>query len=154
MLPDSIMRSELFPDGVCELCGRSGRHPACEERALELQREFDRIDAEMLRQHALFGARGLCSNASSDSFAAARRQLVAYLQRPLDLDPGRAIEGDTWWFLPEGWIGMIGFIVEKATGAVLPLGSGVLGLHRGPRMGADWIAIQYYLSWQAAADNA
>jgi len=145
---------KLFGAGVCEICGRSGRHSECEERARRRHDETLVADATMLRRHARFGDYGVHSADSARSLEVARLQLEDYLGRATSFDPARCVEGESWWFLPESWIGMIGFIVEKPTGAIFPLGSGIVGLYgHESRMSASCIAICWYLDGHAARDR-
>lgn len=137
---------KLFNAGICEYCGRTGEHPECERAAMEAELRYKRADAEQLQTHSRFGSYGVRGPESEKSFRLACAVLEGYLERPAAFDPDRAIEGDCWWFLPEGWIGMIGFVVEKQTSRLFPLGSGLASWGGAPHAGAVWAAIHQYLS--------
>lgn len=135
----------LFGDGICEICGRTGTHPACLARALEVSRQFRECDARLLKQYALHGVYGVAGPESRASFDLAVDALQRYLGRPLQCKLDQAIEGARWWFIPEGWIGMIGFIVEKDSQTLYPLGSGLVGRSKLLWTPAHWCAIVEYL---------
>jgi hypothetical protein len=137
---------KLFPPGICEYCGRSGEHSECEQAVAEAVLRYQKADEELLRKYAEHGAYGVHGTKSAESFAQACASLEGYLGRPLAFDRASAIEASSWWFLPEGWIGMIGFIVEKGTGLVYPLGSGLGSRTSLPDVGARWSAILEYVS--------
>jgi hypothetical protein len=40
-----------------------------------------------------------------------------------EFDASEALEAATWWYVPYGWIGCCGFVVEKRTGQVHQMGS-------------------------------
>lgn len=141
----------IFGPGICELCGTYGFHPACEARAVEIGRQFAEHDRLYLQTYALHGRYGSAGEASRHSLAQACQVLAAYLQRPVEQDLDRAIEGDGWWFIPEGWIGMIGFIVEKEGDAIYPLGSGLAGRCKLPYARSSWCGIDAYLNGQVEA---
>ena len=143
-----VEEGRLFPTGVCEICGKSGQHPDCEARARRALYDQLVADAAMLRKHSLHGARGICSSDSLLSLDAAERRLLEYLRRPLEFDPHSLIEAEHWWFIPEGWIGKLGFIVEKQSGKVFPLGSGLAWPGDDATPGGDWSAITRYLQGQ------
>lgn len=137
---------KLFPSGICEYCGRSGEHPECEQAVAEAVLRHQKADAELLRKYAEHGAYGIHGPKSTESFTRACASLESYLGRPLSFDCASALEANNWWFLPEKWIGMIGFVVEKETGLVYPLGSGLASLAILPNVGAHWSAILEYVS--------
>ena len=45
-------------------------------------------------------------------------------RREVQLDESLVLEAADWWFLPHGWIGCAGHLVDKASGKVTQLGSG------------------------------
>lgn len=49
---------DIFPEGICDLCGRSGKHPDC-RKAAELERRYQGQGAVFLRKYALHGQRGV-----------------------------------------------------------------------------------------------
>lgn len=116
-------------------------------------REFDENERRLLEQHALHGAYGVAGAAARQSYDSALAALSAYLERPLDCDLDHAIEGAGWWFIPEGWIGMLGFVVEKEGATIYPLGSGLAARNRLPNASALWCAIDAYLHGQVEAVN-
>ncbi|NHZ43738.1 hypothetical protein [Massilia aquatica] len=142
---------DLFGPGVCSGCGKYGFHPACEARAVERVRAFDEAKRRLLEQHALHGTYGIVGAASRQSYDCALAALSAYLERPLDGNPEHAVEGAGWWFIAEGWIGMLGFIVEKEGATIYPLVSGLAGRYRLPNASADWCAIVAYVNGRVEA---
>lgn len=134
---------DLFGPGICSGCGKHGFHPACEARAVERLRAFDEAKRQLLEQHALHGKKGVVGAASRQSYDCALAALSAYLERPLD--------GAGWWFIAEGWIGMIGYIVEKEGATIYPLGSGLAARYCLPNASADWRAIVAYLNGEVEA---
>lgn len=118
-IPDVI---PLFGPGICESCGKPGQHDVCEARKIDIARRFRDTDLLLLQQHAVQNAYGIAP-ASRASFERAAEALQAYLRQPLRYNAQRVIEGDSWWFIDEGWIGVIGFVVEKRGGALFALGS-------------------------------
>jgi hypothetical protein len=115
---------KLFSAGICEYCGRRGEHPECERAVAEAVLRYQKADAALLLRYAAFGEYGVRPE-SEQSFTQACAVLEGYLGRPPSFDRSRSLEANSWWFLPEGWIGMIGFIVEKGTDLLYPLGSGL-----------------------------
>jgi hypothetical protein len=49
--------------------------------------------------------------------------VAGHIGSPVECDPAEAIEAATWWYVPHGWIGCLGFIVDKRDGEVTQLGS-------------------------------
>jgi hypothetical protein len=47
-----------------------------------------------------------------------------YSLYPLEYDPRKVVETERWWYIPAGWIGCFGFIVNKTDLYVNQLGSG------------------------------
>lgn len=140
----------LFPDEMCEYCGRKGRHHACEQAVAESARLYREADAAFLRQYAArYGVHG---PSSEQSFSRACAVLAAFLGRDLECEREQAIEGKTWWFLPERWIGIIGFIVEKESERVFMLGSGLASLSQLKNAYSHWHGIDAYLSGKIQAE--
>lgn len=135
----------LFGPGICNTCGRPGEHEACKRRVEELVRLCREKEAYMFRRYTVHRCKGAVTAELARSLAQAVATLQRYLNRDLDCDLAQAIEGDDWWYLPEGWIGMIGFIVEKRSQAIYPLGSGLAGRCREPHLYAYWCGILAYL---------
>jgi hypothetical protein len=140
------LSKEIFPPGACPYCGRSGQHPQCETKAIELDRRYRETDEEHLRKYSVHGLYGVVGPDSEQSFARAFQLLERHLRRLPTFDRASAIEGGEWWFLPEGWIGMIGFIVEKRTDRIFALGSGLGSWRPQADSYAHWCAIHAYLS--------
>ncbi|MDM5178965.1 hypothetical protein PO883_17325 [Massilia sp. DJPM01] len=137
--------------GICEICGKRGYHAACAAHALQAERQFHENDTRQLQQYAVHQVRGAVGPQSQASLDRAVAALAAYLKRPLECDLGNAIEGDSWWFIPEGWIGMIGFIVEKRSSTIYALGSGLVAWSKLPHTGSDWCGIFSYLNGKVNA---
>ena len=135
---------KLFPVGYCEICGLSGVHPDCERKAAESELLYRTVDAELLQRYSVAGCYGPSTFASSESLAEASSALRAHLDRDLCYDPSQAVEGHDWWFIPEGWIGVIGFIVQKSDGKIFCLGSGLVGLKSDSSLYAHWAGIDAY----------
>lgn len=135
----------LFGEGICEICGKKGSHPECEARMVEAERKIKERDADLLEQHSLFGAYGIVGPDSQKSFVLSVSALQGYLRRPLECDLSCAIEASEWWYIPEGWFGMIGFIVEKSSFTIYPLGSGLVGRCNLEFTSAHWCGIIAYL---------
>lgn len=144
---------KLFSHGICEYCGCSGEHPECEQAVAEAVLRHQKADVELLQRYATHGAYGVHGRKSEESFAQACAVLKSHLGKPLSFDRASALEASGWWFLPEGWIGMIGFIVENGTGLVYPLGSGLASRNIQPDVGASWSAILEYLSGNVRPDQ-
>ncbi|MBR7632272.1 hypothetical protein [Janthinobacterium lividum] len=138
----------LFGEGVCEICGMQGAHPACEKRAIEADRKVQQRESEFLERYSLHGRRGSVGHYSKDSLDQAVRALQRHLGRPVECDLSYSIEGDSWWFIPEGWIGIIGFIVEKQCLTIFPLGSGLVGRSKLSFTPSAWCGITAYLAGQ------
>ncbi len=102
---------------VCELCDheRTEEHADCLAKVTERKR---RRQAE----YAAMGIRPLLAQ-SRPSFLEALAHLQAASSKPIAVDESEAFEGDTWWYVPYGWIGCSGHIVDKRAGAVTRLGS-------------------------------
>lgn len=130
---------------VCEYCGRSGLHPECEHQAAEAIRIQQAQCAKLASKFALHGSYGIVTPESEISLSLAEKSLHAYLGELPAYDAGQLIEGDRWWFIPVGWIGMTGFVVEKTSQKIFPLGSGLVALHVSPAWPVPWCAIREYL---------
>ncbi|NHZ80202.1 hypothetical protein F2P44_13085 [Massilia sp. CCM 8695] len=141
----------LFGEGNCEICGKRGYHEVCAARVLQIERQFLENHVRLLQQHAVHGALGAAGPQSQASLDRAVAALTAYLKRPLECDLGNAIEGDSWWFIPEGWIGMIGFIVEKRSSTIYALGSGLVAWSKLQYTNSDWCGILSYLNGKVDA---
>jgi hypothetical protein len=77
----------------------------------------------------MFGVIGVNSEASQGEWVDAKHLSENYLNREISSDENSVLQGSGWWFIPEGWIGMLGFVVEVQSCTVFPLGSGLQALH-------------------------
>ena len=136
----------LFAEEACQICGigTDGMHPACAAGARAMAADFEADNQAMLQKHALFQARGIQSDTSRESLARAVACLTRYLKQTPDFDSGKLIEGDDWWFIPHGWIGVMGFVVEKSTQKIFILGSGLASTS--VRRYSCWSGIEAYLA--------
>ena len=132
-------------EDVCEVCGKRGWHEPCSSISAAVELRDRELDEAMLAKHSKHGAFGLTSQESQDAYDRAKQLLEAHLGRVLQAPAERSLEGRGWWFVPEGWVGMLGFVVEVESNTIFPLGSGLLALygHNGYR--APWGAIEAYL---------
>lgn len=119
----SVLASALgmAPATACELCGLDlgGDHSDC--RALEA-----RLDADAKRRDEALIAEFKLRRITSENcagFDAAVRTVARAVGNEVAVDASRAFEAEGWWFVPYGWIGCSGHIVEKASGEVNRLGS-------------------------------
>lgn len=111
--------------------------PFCEASYTEYSQHFDvcpehEREAERGREHhrKLAEKLGLKIGSPTEStgmasLEEAERQVKAFLQRDIEYDPQLLMESEFWWYIPHCWIGCSGFIVDKETGNVDCLGSGV-----------------------------
>jgi hypothetical protein len=139
---------------ICEICGKRGWHEPCSRAAAEAQRRGEEADKAMLAKHAKHGAFGLQSTASGESYEKAKDLLETFLGRPVRAPAKRSLEGNGWWFIPEGWIGMLGFVVEVESRTVFPLGSGLQALYGNAGNLAPWGVIEAYLSGEVEGVHA
>ena len=147
----SVEEMGLFGEGICEVCGKRGFHAECDAKVVDLEREYREHDGELLKAHARYGAYGIIGPDSVATYNRAREVLQRYLGRELESSAEEAIEGNSWWYFAEGWIGMIGFVVEKDGAAIFPLGSGLSARCRRPHTPANWSGILAYLAGAVAA---
>lgn len=142
---EEVAACGLHGEDICELCGRMGVHPACAARAVEIDRLFQESDNRLLEQYALHRRRGIAGHASQASFDQAVDALQGYLGRALECPTDQSIEGDAWWYIPECWIGIIGFVVDKRSFSIFPLGSGLHALSKLTNTPACWSGIFAFL---------
>ncbi len=57
------------------------------------------------------------------TLATAKQHLERALETEFSCDDSEAIEAPEWWYIPYGWIGCAGFIIDKADGYINQLGS-------------------------------
>jgi hypothetical protein len=62
-------------------------------------------------------------SAGQRSLAEAEARVRKVLERDIEYKPEGLLASETWWYIPHGWIGCMGFIVDKKTGYVNWLGS-------------------------------
>lgn len=139
----------LYGNGICEICGKKGMHSHCNAFTIEGRCKVDENDRKYLRKYAVNGGFGAIGADSQASLEHAISVLEKRLGRELECDPGRSIEGDTWWYLPEGWSGVIGFIVEKRSSQIFVLGSGVMARSDLTYTDSAWCGILEYLKGNA-----
>jgi hypothetical protein len=137
----------LFGEGICHICGKPGYHEACEKRELEIAKKFKNNDQLFIKRYAVHNKYGV-TESSKSSYHNAFSILDSFLSRQdLKFEKDQVVEGDRWWFFPNDWIGLIGFIVEKETGKIYPLGSGLAGYDKKYHfVPAHWVAIDKYLN--------
>ena len=143
---------EIIGPYVCEYCGSKGFHPQCELAMAESHRRFQEMDADYLQRYSLHGSYGIVGEESVQTYEQARTALENHLLRPLECGVDRTIEGKNWWFFPEGWIGVIGFIVEKDSNCVIALGSGLVGLSGLANTPGHWCGIVEYVAGRVRLD--
>ncbi len=121
----SVLASALAmaPATACELCGLDlgGDHSDC--RALEA-----RLDADAKRRDEALIAEFKLRRITSENcagFDAAVRTVARAVGDEVAVDASRAFEAEGWWFVPYGWIGCAGHLVEKASGEVRQVGFGL-----------------------------
>lgn len=139
----------LFDAGICHICGEPGYHDTCDQKELDIENEYRKNDVAFLARYSLHDSFGV-QDSSRCSFNKALDTLRSFLAQPPDFDEARVIEGAEWWFFPNGWIGIIGFIVEKDTNNIYPLGSGLANIHFRNKeyefVPGYWVGIEQYLS--------
>lgn len=111
-------------EDVCEICGTYGRHEECDEKARRWQAE----EQARLKELAVNGKFGPQSSNPSLTLEEAIQLVATDLGEPRevdDVDVDRVIENERWWFVPSRGIGMLGSVVDKATGAITYLGGGL-----------------------------
>ena len=136
----------IFGEGVCHVCGELGYHDECDIRELEIESKIRYIDKLYVGKYAVNRQYGILDN-NTDAYTKALKSLDSFLNQDPDFDESRVIEGDSWWFFPNSWIGIIGFIIEKETGSIFPLGSGLAGYSGQYKyVPAHWVAIEKYLN--------
>lgn len=122
VVPGFVENSE--DDPVCEFCGRKGVHPECREQVNKIwaARQI------LLRRFTIDGRFGPVTKDPEMTLADAVFILTKHLGYQPEFDVTQVIENKNWWLIPHGWIGMLGFIVEKRNRRITELGSGLGGL--------------------------
>jgi hypothetical protein len=139
----------LFGKGVCHVCGEPGYHDACDQREFDIENEYRKKDDIFLKRYSVHDCFGV-HESSRNSYKSALEALSSFLSQPPDFDETRVIEGHNWWYFPNGWIGVMGFIVEKGNNNIYSLGSGLSNLHFREKeyefVAGCWVGIEKYLS--------
>jgi hypothetical protein len=143
----------LFGEGVCHMCGKPGYHEVCEAHEKEIEDKYKENDLLYLKIYAVNGQYGISNNSS---YQLALKTLKEFLDQPPVFDKEYVIEGDTWWYFPNGWIGVIGFIIEKNSSSIYLLGSGWGGIRdeKYKSVPAHWVAIEAYINGQIEPVNS
>jgi hypothetical protein len=108
---------------ICELCGRllEGDHSECRALEARLKAEWDSKREELCVRYRL----RKITKENRVQFETVLRSTHAALELEDDhpWSEERGLEAETYWFIPLGWIGSKGQIVDKQTGSVTTLGS-------------------------------
>lgn len=120
-------------------CGRPGYHIDCQRKMSAIEDRFDKSDRILLKKYAVNGEYGV--NGNFDEFNIVCEKLANHLRQKLDFDKSKVIENEHWWFIPHGWIGVLGFIVEKTSDEIYVVGSRV---NPDVEAYAYWHGIEWY----------
>ena len=139
MIKTKFDKENIYNDDVCGICGKSGDipHTDCENKAQELAADYREKMMVMAKAYGIsqtFGPSNLDSRMTLDD---AVDILSQYLDHELTFDIQRVLENENWWYIPHGWVGVLGFIVEKDSKRIFCLGSGLR---------TEWNAIESYLN--------
>lgn len=66
---------------------------------------------------------GASIDGAISNLATAKEHLAGALGRDISFQESQVIEAPRWWYIPYGWIGCAGFIIDKADGYINQLGS-------------------------------
>jgi len=149
MMDAEYVRSVEEGNGICELCGTRGLHADCARKLVIHRQQAAARSERYVRQYAVHGVCGAVGHESQQSFEQVSFALEKRLQRKLTSDPALAIEGDNWWYIPEGSIGVIGFIVEKRDLGIFLLGSALVARSELIDTSSAWCGILAYLRAEA-----
>lgn len=107
--------------GVCELCGQTlvGDHSGCRRLEAQMHAEANQRDEQLIAEFKL--RRVTPENRAGYELAV--RAVSKAVEEPVVVNEAHAFEAEGWWFIPYGWIGCAGHIVEKQSGIVKTLGS-------------------------------
>jgi len=120
VVPDFIEYSCSEDNLFCGFCGRYGVHPECREQVNKIWAD----KRDLLRQFTIEGRFGPVSSEPEMTLEDAVFRLRKHLGHEPEFDVTQVMENRNWWLIPHGWIGMLGFIVDKHTGRIAALGSG------------------------------
>jgi hypothetical protein len=153
----------INPEGECIVCGKPGLHKECEDKHVRdgierfkqhglMQIERKKIENELLRRHSLSGSYG---PVDKEQYRIVKAKTRDFIGSGHSYKEETVIESKEWWFLPFFYIGNFGYLVEKSSGDVYGLGSGLgswnreeLGIN-----GSHWNAILCYLHWRDTPGN-
>ena len=128
----------IYNGDVCSMCGKSGDlpHPDCENEARLLAIENRTKMIEMANKYGIGKTFGPSNLDSRMDLNEAINVLAQYLDHKPTFEIDQVLENENWFFIPHGWIGVLGFIVEKESKKVFCLGSGLR---------TAWNAIESYV---------
>lgn len=153
-----LSREDEFinPNGVCIICGSAGLHRECEKKFL-LERDDrnkdieKRVEAnnvrerELLEIYSIDGKYGPSNKHSVLNYGDAKKLVEKYDGFTHSYNESIVIENSDWWFIPYFFIGMRGYIIEKESRSVFPIGSG---------LGSHWDGIELYTKGELPAGNS
>jgi|TARA_B100000745_G_scaffold77308_1_gene46863 hypothetical protein len=116
-----VDEDDVFGAGICS-CAQPGYHIECQWRILAIRAKFEESDKKLLKKYAVSEHYGVSKN-NQEEFKLACKKLAERLQQKLEFDETKVIENESWWFIPHGWIGVLGFIVEKESDDIYIIGS-------------------------------
>lgn len=139
-----VDEDNIFGAGVCS-CGKAGYHIECQQKISATKARFKESDKYLLKKYSVNGEYGVLKQ-SINEFNAVCEKLANHLHQELDFDVSKVIENENWWFVPHGWIGVLGFIVEKASDEIYVVGS---------RTNPDLEAYAYWhgIEWYSAGNG-
>lgn len=116
-----VDEDNIFGAGMC-FCGKPGYHIDCQRKMLDIKGRFEKSDKNLLEKYAVNGKYGVLKGHLGE-FNIVCEKLANHLRQKLDFDESKVIENEHWWFIPHGWIGVLGFIVEKTSDDIYVVGS-------------------------------
>ena len=136
------------PKGVCWVCGNDGLHQECSEIFVRGRRELESetaknqekrklLEQKKLNEYSVSGRFGLRNDESCLSYEKAKNLVEQFMDMGHAYDESRIVEGNKFWYVPFYCIGLTGYIVEKNSNKIFPLGSG---------LGDFWSGIEKYLA--------
>ena len=150
----------MYFQGICTVCGKSkilnNAHYDCESKYTELMETVAKNEKDLLKVYSKEGKYGV-TDKSKKSFDICLKALMNYLKNEINFTEDEIIEGNQWWFFPQISIGICGFIVEKSTQSIFPIGSGWAGTDKnqdakGP-YDAKWSGIKAYCEGKVPSAN-
>ena len=119
----------------CCICYKPGRHQECSDiyvkREAQIKKDIEKnkerelkADIEFLAKYSITGAY-IDETKLNQSYD----KIKKYLNSKVGVSghhyyEGKGFENDEWWYLPYGFIGCVGYIVEKDSLKIFCLGSG------------------------------